>query len=84
MNSDSKAYERRWWTLGVLALALLVISIDNTILNVAIPSIARDLDASAGQLQWVVDAYTLVFAGLLLTMGSLGDGHGRGRGLTAG
>jgi EmrB/QacA subfamily drug resistance transporter len=84
MGADGKAYERRWWTLGVLALALLTISIDNTILNVAIPSIGRDLDASASQLQWIVDAYTLVFAGLLLTMGSLGDGHGRRRGLILG
>jgi EmrB/QacA subfamily drug resistance transporter len=67
-----------------LALALLTISIDNTILNVAIPSIGRDLDASGSQLQWIVDAYTLVFAGLLLTMGSLGDRHGRRRGLILG
>src|ERR687883_1815387 len=84
MRVDEKAYERRWWTLGVLALALLTISLDNTILNVAIPSIGRDLDASASQLQWVVDAYTLVFAGLLLTMGSLGDRFGRRRGLIVG
>src|SRR6476659_2600358 len=75
---------RRWWTLGVLCLALMVISLDNTILNTALPSIARDLGASASQLQWVVDAYMLVFAGLLLTAGSLGDRFGRKRALTAG
>ena len=66
------AYEKRWWTLGVLSLALVVISLDNTVLNVALPTIAEDLGATSSQLQWIVDAYTLVFAGLLLTAGSLG------------
>src|SRR4029078_12485449 len=65
-------------------ISLLVISLDNTILNVALPSIARDLGASASDLQWVVDAYMLVSAGLLLTAGSLGDRFGRRRALTAG
>ena len=71
------AYARRWWTLGVLCLSTLVIGFDNTILNVALPTLARDLGATEGQLQWLVDAYTLVFAGLLLTAGSLGDRFGR-------
>src|SRR3954467_10301989 len=71
------AYERRWWTLGVLSLALLVISMDNTILNVALPTISSELGASSSQLQWIVDSYTLVFAGLLLVAGSLGDRFGR-------
>ncbi|HEX8103059.1 MAG TPA: MFS transporter [Solirubrobacteraceae bacterium] len=75
---------RRWWALGVLCLSLLVIGLDNTILNVALPTLERDLDASASQLQWIVDAYLLVFAGLLLTAGSLGDRFGRKRALTAG
>src|SRR3954467_2665035 len=78
------AYERRWWTLGVLSLALLVISMDNTILNVALPTISDDLGASSGQLQWIVDSYTLVFAGLLLVAGSLGDRFGRRRALQIG
>jgi EmrB/QacA subfamily drug resistance transporter len=81
---NTKAYERRWWTLVVLSVALLTISLDNTILNVALPSIERDLSASASQLQWVVDSYTLVFAGLLLTMGSLGDRFGRRLALVVG
>ena len=68
-HQQSSHYRRRWWTLAVLSISLLVISLDNTILNVALPSIARDLDASASELQWVVDAYMLVFAGLLLTAG---------------
>jgi EmrB/QacA subfamily drug resistance transporter len=75
---------RRWWTLGVLALSLIVISLDNTILNVALPTLERDLDASASQLQWIVDSYMLVFAGLLLTAGALGDRFGRKRALTFG
>src|SRR3954468_5375942 len=70
-------HDRRWWTLLVLSTALLVISLDNTILNVALPTIERELDASSGQLQWIVDSYTLVFAGLLLTMGALGDRFSR-------
>ena len=74
---QARAYERRWWILAVLCFSLLVIVLDNTILNVAIPTIVRDLDATNSQLQWMVDAYTLVFAGLLLTAGSLGDRFGR-------
>ena len=73
------AYDRRWWTLAVLCLSLIVISVDNTILNVALPSIVRELDAQGSQLQWIIDAYTIVFAGLLLTAGSLGDRLGRKR-----
>src|SRR4051812_47637946 len=75
---------RRWWTLAVLCLSLLVIGLDNTILNVALPTMQRDLDASASQLQWIVDIYMLVFAGVLLTAGSLGDRFGRKRALSTG
>ena len=62
-------YAKRWWTLGTLCVALIVIGVDNTILNVALPSIVRDLNASGSQLQLMVDAYTIVFACLLLTVG---------------
>ncbi len=82
--TSGKAYDRRWWTLVVLSVSLLVISLDNTILNVALPTIERDLDASSGDLQWIVDSYTLVFAGLLLTLGSLGDRFGRRLALVSG
>ena len=82
--TTGQAYDRRWWTLVVLSVSLLVISLDNTILNVALPTIERDLNASGGDLQWIVDSYTLVFAGLLLTMGSLGDRFGRRLALVAG
>jgi EmrB/QacA subfamily drug resistance transporter len=67
----------RWATLSVLCVSLLLISIDNTILNVALPSIVRELGATSSQLQWIVDAYAVVFAGLLLTFGALGDRVGR-------
>ena len=73
----AEGYERRWWILGVLCLSLLIIVMDNTILNVALPTLVRKLSASESQLQWMVDAYTLLFAGLLLTMGNLGDKFGR-------
>ena len=77
LRVNAWAHERRWWILAVLCFSLLVIVLDNTILNVAIPTIVRDLDATNSQLQWMVDSYTLVFAGLLLTAGSLGDRFGR-------
>ncbi len=74
---QERAYERRWWILVVLCVSLFVIVLDNSILNVALPTLVRELDATNSQLQWIVDAYTLVFAGLLLTAGSLGDRLGR-------
>ena len=77
-------YERRWWILAVLCLSLLVIGLDNTILNVALPTLVRDLHASQTQLQWIVDAYTIIYASLLLTTGSLGDKYGRKRALQVG
>jgi EmrB/QacA subfamily drug resistance transporter len=74
---ELRLQQRRWWALAVLSGSLLVISLDNTILNVAIPSLVRSLNASTSQLQWIIDGYTLVFAGLLLTAGALGDRFGR-------
>ena len=81
---DPKVYARRWRTLAVLSLSLLIIGLDNTILNVALPSLQDEFDASSSTLQWMVDSYLLVFAGLLLTMGTLGDRFGRKRALQAG
>jgi EmrB/QacA subfamily drug resistance transporter len=78
------SHPHRWQVLGVLVLALLVTSIDHTIINVALPAMVSDLGASAAQLQWIVAAYTVVFAGLLLTAGSLGDRFGRRHALAAG
>jgi EmrB/QacA subfamily drug resistance transporter len=68
---------RRWLILSVLCVTLLLISLDTTILNVALPSIVRSLHATSTQLQWIVDAYAVVFGGLLLSLGALGDRIGR-------
>src|SRR4051794_12654960 len=75
---------RRWLILGVLCLSLLVVVIDNTVLNVAIPSLIRDLHSSNADIQWILDAYIVVFAGLLLTAGGLSDRYGRRNGLVIG
>ena len=75
---------RRWWVLAVLCLSVLLVSIDNTIVNVALPTISRELSATTSDLQWVVDGYTLAFASLLLLGGALGDRLGRRRVLQAG
>ena len=68
---------RRWTVLAVLCMGLLVVGIDGTIVNVALPTLVRELEASSSQLQWIVDAYTIVFAGLLLIAGNTGDRLGR-------
>src|SRR5689334_8711630 len=74
---EDRAHDRRWLVLAVLCLSVFVIVIDGTIVNVALPTMVRELGATTSQLQWIVDAYTLVFAGLLLAGGSLGDRFGR-------
>src|SRR5215472_14278266 len=84
MLSAEKAYERRWYTLGVVCLALVVITIDNSILTIALPTIVRDLGASGSDLEWILDAYIIVFASLLLIAGALGDKYGRRRALSVG
>jgi EmrB/QacA subfamily drug resistance transporter len=81
---EATVARRRWWALGVLNLSLVAIIMDNTILNVALPTLARDLRASGSDLQWIVDAYVLVFAGLLLSAGALGDRFGRRGALSSG
>ncbi len=68
---------RRWWTLGAMCFALFMIMLDNTVVNVALPSIQRDFDASLSALEWTINAYTLTFAVLLVTGGRLGDIFGR-------
>ena len=83
-SNQSNPYSRRWQALVVLAMSLLIVVVDNTILNVALPSIQTDLDASSSELQWIVDSYLLVFAVLLLMAGSLGDRFGRKRALFTG
>jgi EmrB/QacA subfamily drug resistance transporter len=82
--ATARDYERRWWTLGVLCISLVMIVMANSSLNVALPTLANDLHAGSSSLQWIVDAYSLVFAGLLLTAGSLGDRFGRRLALNGG
>ena len=68
---------RRWWALVALSVAVLVVGVDLTVLNVALPTLAGSLHASTSQLQWFVDSYSLVLAGLLLPAGLLADRYGR-------
>lgn len=82
--SPDRVHARRWATLGVLCLSVLIVVVDNTIVNVALPTLVRELHSSTTSLQWIVDAYTLTMAGLLITLGSLGDRIGRHRTLAAG
>ncbi|HEY2813730.1 MAG TPA: MFS transporter [Acidimicrobiales bacterium] len=74
---DAHAYARRWWTLAVLCLSLLIVFVGNSSLNVTIPTLSRVLGATTAQLQWVIASYSLVFAGLLFSTGALGDRYGR-------
>ena len=75
--TDDLIQRRRWSILAVLVISVFLVVVDNTIVNVALPTLSRELDATTSQLQWIVDAYALVFAGLLLAFGSLGDRYGR-------
>ena len=82
--TSGEGHPRRWAILGVLVVSLLVVVLDNTILNIALPTIQRDLQASQGELIWAVDSYILAFAALLFTWGVLGDRLGRKKVLVIG
>ncbi|WOF21691.1 MFS transporter [Microbacterium betulae] len=82
--TTQRAGWRAWAALAVLMLPVLLVSIDNTILNFALPAIAQELEPTSAQQLWIIDAYSLVLAGLLVTMGSLGDRFGRRRLLLTG
>jgi EmrB/QacA subfamily drug resistance transporter len=84
MVVDDRVHARRWAILAVLCLSLLVTGIDGTIVNVALPTLVRELNASSSDLQWIVDAYTIVFASLLLMAGNTGDRRGRKKTLIGG
>ena len=77
LHARPEVHSRRWFLLGVLCLSLVMIVMAVASLNVALPTMQNELDTSATMLQWIVDAYALVFAGLLLTAGALGDRFGR-------
>lgn len=76
-GAQQRAHARRWWVLVVLSLSMFMVVVDNLIVNVALPTLQRDLNASTTALQWIVDSYSLVFAGLLLAGGGIGDRFGR-------
>jgi DHA2 family multidrug resistance protein-like MFS transporter len=84
VTTPTRIYERRWKMLAVLSLSMMIIGLDNTIVNVALPTLQREFSATASDLQWIVDAYLLVFAAALLTMGTIGDRYGRKRALQGG
>ncbi|MGY1806729.1 MFS transporter [Blastococcus sp. SYSU D00669] len=83
-EEERPGYARRWWVLATMTVCLLVVITGNTILNVALPTLQRELDATQGELQWAIDAYILVFAGLLFSWGVIGDRIGRRRTLLIG
>jgi len=84
LTVDPEVHRRRWAILGVLCLSVFVVIMDGTIVNIALPTLVVDLGASTRELQWIVDAYLLVFTGLLLAAGTLGDRYGRRRMLVGG
>lgn len=75
--STAQRHDNRRAALAVLCVAVLMVNLDNTILNVALPTLVRRLQATTGQLQWIVDAYAIVFGGVLLVAGSVADRFGR-------
>jgi MFS transporter, DHA2 family, multidrug resistance protein len=84
LHEDPAIHARRWFLLGVMCLSLVMVVMGVSGLNTAIPSIQRDLNATATDLQWIFDSYAIVFAGMLLTAGALGDRFGRKRALMFG
>src|SRR5918996_2953999 len=84
LHEDPDVYRRRWQLLGVMCLSLVLVVMAVSSLNVATPSIQQALDATSTQLHWMIDAYAIVFAGLLLPAGALGDRFGRKGALLAG
>jgi EmrB/QacA subfamily drug resistance transporter len=81
---DTQEYRRRWWTLLVISVSVLIIVIDATIVNVALPTLQRELNTTGAELQWIINSYIMIFGALMLTTGALGDRLGRKRMLQAG
>src|ERR1700678_2090687 len=78
-SGDAQHSARRWWALVAIAASVLVVGLDLTVLNLALPDMAVTLHASTGDLQWISDSYSLVLAALILPAGLLGDRYGRKR-----
>lgn len=84
LHDDEEIHRRRWLVLGTMCLSLVMVVVANSSLNVALPTMQHDLDASASQVHWILDSYALVFAGVLLLAGAIGDRFGRKGALLAG
>ncbi len=85
LSMDSEVvYQRRWLILGILSLSLVITLLNNVTVNVALPELSKDLGADNTELQWIMDAYVVVFGGMLLVMGAFGDRFGRKPALLAG
>ena len=74
---NNTTYEKRWLILVIMSLSLVIVMLNNVTLNVALPDLSKDLKANNTELQWILDAYALIFGGTLLVMGALGDRYGR-------
>lgn len=83
-TSSEQRDPRRWWILSVMSMGTLIVFLDLTVVNTALPAISVDLQATTSELQWIVDSYVLVLAGLLILAGSIGDRFGRKRWMSAG
>ena len=77
-------HEQRWLILGIMSLSLVIVMLNNVTLNVALPELTKALGTTNTEMQWIMDAYALVFGGTLLTMGALGDRFGRRKALQTG
>src|SRR4029453_7193347 len=84
LHEQPAIHAPRWFLLGILCLSLVLVVMSVSGPNTALPTMQRDLSATASELQWIVDAYAVVFAGLLLSAGAIGDRFGRRRALVGG
>jgi len=82
--TNSPLYQRRWWILLVVSVSIIIVVLDSTIVNIALPTLQRELNTTISELQWIISSYIMVFAALMLTMGAIGDRIGRAKMLQIG